>query len=82
MAKQGLLLAVLLSHPEPVTSLSGFVHADHSVTLEWTLPSDPSVIGVTIYRDRLGSGDTVVFVLDGPVTSFTDASADPDDSYR
>ncbi len=74
-------LAVLF-HPLPVTSLSAFVNADHSVTLDWTLPADPTVVGITIFRDRLDSGETVVYVIDGAVGTYTDVTAIPHEGYR
>lgn len=82
MGKLATLVLALLYHPLPVTSLTGSVAAGGDVTLQWTLPADPSVVGITIYRDHLGSSQTVVFVLPGLQTTYTDSSADPDESYR
>ena len=82
MTKLAPLVLALFYHPLPVTGLTGTVGAGGSVTLQWTLPADPSVVGVTIYRDHLGSSSTTVFVLSGLVTAHTDSSADPDEGYR
>jgi hypothetical protein len=82
MANVRFLALALLIPPQPVTSLFAVVNADHSVTLDWNLPADPTVVGVTIFRDTLSSGETRVFVLDGPVTSFTDATAFAHEAYR
>jgi MYXO-CTERM domain-containing protein len=82
MVKTLALAAALLYHPAPVQSLGLVFNSSGSVTLQWTLPSDPSVVGVTIFRDNLHSGDTVEFVLSGSPTSFTDSALAPDDSYR
>jgi hypothetical protein len=79
---RAVLLFGLLSHPLPVTTISGVVNADGSVTVSWTLPADPSVVGVTIYRDDLEGGTDVIFELVGLSTSFTDASAPVHHSLR
>jgi len=82
MAKPLSLALALLFHPAPVTSVTVAVNPDDSVTLGWSLPADPSVVGVTIFRDHLGSSATVIFELWGSPTSFTDFSPDPHESYR
>ena len=82
MANPPFLALALLFHPLPVTSLFAVVNADHSVTLDWNLPADPTVVGVTIFRDRLDTGETTVFTLDGPVTTFTDVTNLPHEGYR
>ncbi len=76
------LLALLLTHPPPVTSINGVVNVDGSVTISWTLPAAPSVVGVTVYRDDLEGGSDVIFELVGLSTSFTDASAPVHHSLR
>ncbi|HXG62754.1 MAG TPA: fibronectin type III domain-containing protein [Planctomycetota bacterium] len=73
----------LLAPPSPVTSIGGDRNPDGSITVFWTLPSDPSVAGIWIERERLdGPDDLVIFDISAPVTSFTDASTRPDRSYR
>jgi MYXO-CTERM domain-containing protein len=76
------VLALALFHPEDVDHIDAFIGADNSVNLSWTLPSDPTVVGLTIYRDNLDNGDTTIFQIVGLTTSFVDTGADPDDDYR
>lgn len=81
----GWLLASLLaglSHPPPVQSLDGFRNADGTITLQWTLPPDPSVLGITIDREDLGDHDLTIFELTAPASSFHDGGARPGHSYR
>jgi hypothetical protein len=74
---------LLLAPPSPVTSIGGDRNPDGSVTVVWTLPPDPSVVGVTIERERLdGPDDLVIFEILTPATAFTDGSAQADRSYR
>jgi hypothetical protein len=78
------VLALLLAHhPADVTSFGGEILADDSVRLYWTLPGDASVVGVTIFRDRIdGDDDVIRFEIQGLQTEYTDASASPTRSYR
>jgi len=55
---RGVALVLLLTPPLPVTSIGAAINPDDSVTIRWTLPDDPSVIGVTVIRDRLDDFDT------------------------
>jgi hypothetical protein len=78
-----ILCLVLLSHPAPVTSIGGDRNPDGTITVTWTLPADPSVVGVTVERERLDeSDDLVVFVLNGAPVSLTDTTAEGNGSYR
>jgi hypothetical protein len=75
--------ALLLAPPSPVTSIGGDRNPDGSITVFWTLPSDPSVVGVWIERERLdGPDNLVIFDISVTATAFTDASARSDRSYR
>lgn len=76
------VLALALFHPDPVDNIDAVINADGSVTISWTLPADPSVVGLTIYRDNLDDGDTTIFEIVGLTTSFTDSSASHHDDYR
>ena len=69
-------------HPDPVQSLAVVRNIDGSITLSWTLPPDPSVVGVTIDRERLDGYDLDVFVIVGLASDFTDTTAHSDRSYR
>ncbi len=75
-------LVLALFHPEPVDHIDAVINADGSVTISWTLPADPSVVGLTIFRDNLDDGDTTIFKIIGLTTSFTDSSASHHDDYR
>ncbi len=75
-------LLLALFHPDPVDNIDAVINADGSVTISWTLPADPSVVGLTIYRDNLDDGDTTIFEIVGLTTSFTDSSASHHDDYR
>jgi hypothetical protein len=77
-----LLIALTLSHPPPVTTLGAIVNPDGSITINWSLPADPSIVGVTLFRDHWNGVADVVFEIVGISESFTDAGADPDRSYR
>lgn len=80
MRAAALLLALVL--PPPVTSIGAFANLDGSVTVTWTLPADPSIVGVTVVRERLDFLEPeVVFDL-GLNTSLTDFSAVIAGSYR
>ena len=80
MTRAWLLLAMAV--PAPVDNIDAVVNADGSLTLSWTLPADPSVVGLTIYRDNLDDGDTTIFQIIGLTTSYTDGSASHHDDYR
>ncbi|MFN3486233.1 MAG: hypothetical protein ACK44W_12225 [Planctomycetota bacterium] len=74
---------LVLAPPSPVTSIGGDRNPDGSITVVWTLPSDPSVVGVTIERERLdGPDNLVIFEILSPATAFTDGTARRDRSYR
>lgn len=78
-----LALLVLLAPPQPVTSIGAILNPDDSVTIHWTLPVDPTVVGVTIIRDRLDLFEAnTVFTLNGPAVDFTDATGLVTASYR
>ena len=80
-----LLLAplLLLYHPADVTGVGAEINADDSVRLTWTLPSDASVVGVTIFRERIdGDDDIYRYELQGLQTSYTDSTAFVTRSYR
>jgi hypothetical protein len=75
-------LVLALIAPPPVTNVSGVAKLDASVTLFWTLPSDPDVVGVTITRERLDVVEPVPrFDLSRDIT-FTDFSTVLDATYR
>lgn len=75
------MLALALAHqPEPVGDLAGVRNPDGTVLLAWTLPTDPSVAGVTVVRQRLAGWDEDLFEL-GAVDSFLDGTAQGDRSY-
>ena len=76
------LLALALFHPEDVDNIDAFIDTDGSVHLSWTLPSDSSVVGLTIFRDNLDNGDTTIFQIVGLTTSFVDTGASHHDDYR
>ena len=78
-----LALLVLLAPPQPVTSIGAVINPDDSVTISWILPADPTVVGITIIRDRLDLFEpNTVFTLNGPVTEFTDATGLVTANYR
>src|SRR5688572_6996289 len=80
MRAGALFLALVL--PAPVVTVGVFINPDDSVTIAWTLPADPDVVGVTIIRERLDVFEPEqVFVL-GLDTSFTDFSASVAGDYR
>jgi hypothetical protein len=75
-------LVLALVHPLPVATVDAFANPDGSVDLFWTLPVDPSVVGVTVFRERLDLFEPeLVFTL-GLDTSLTDFSASINGSYR
>ncbi len=76
------LLALVLHVPDPVLDLGAVRDVDGSVTLYWTLPPDPSVVGITVERERLDHYDWDVFEIVGLPGAFTDTTARWDRSYR
>lgn len=79
---RALLLAALLFHPADVVTVGVEILADGSVRLSWTLPADPSVVGLTIFRDNLDESSSTVFQIVGLTNSYTDGTLDRDDDYR
>jgi hypothetical protein len=76
------VLALALFHPDDVDHIDAFIEADGAVHLSWTLPSDPSVVGLTIFRDNLDNGDTTIFQIAGLTTFYVDSGASHHDDYR
>lgn len=75
-------LVLALVHPLPVATVDAIVNPDASVTLFWSLPSDPSVVGVTVFRERLDLFEPeIVFTL-GLDTSLTDFGTSINGTYR
>src|SRR6185503_14642412 len=75
-------LVLALVAPAPVPTIGASPHADGSVTIFWTLPADPGVVGITVFRERLDFFEpTVEFVL-GLDTSMTDFSTVVIGDYR
>jgi|SRR5882672_2434118 len=78
-----LALWLFLAPPLPVTSIGAVINSNGSITLSWTLPVDPNVVGVTIIRDRLDFFESnPVFTLVGAPVTFTDGTALVHASYR
>jgi len=75
------LFLALGYYPQPVQNLDGVRNPDGTVTLTWTLPADPAIVGVTVVRQRLAGWDEDVYELWGPVTTFWDQTAHRDRSY-
>ncbi len=75
------VLFLALSWPDPVTSIGAARNPDGTITVTWTLPADPTVIGVRLERERLDRYDYDVYHL-GTVSSFDDLSASSTRSYR
>jgi hypothetical protein len=76
-------LLLLLPPPAAITSIGVLINPDTSVTISWALPVDPSVVGVTIIRDRLDVFETnAVFTLTGAPVTYTDTTALVHASYR
>src|SRR5262245_66306118 len=80
MRTAALILALVV--PAPVTSVGAVSNNDGSVTIFWTLPADPAVAGVTVFRDRLDVFEPVVQFDIGRETSLTDFSTVFTGSYR
>lgn len=80
--KTVVLLLVLFSSPQPVTSLGGLWSSSGPITLTWTLPADPSIAGIRVFRERLDAFNEVIFEIPGLATSYTDTTSTHSDSYR
>jgi|SRR6185295_4424261 hypothetical protein len=80
MRAVALLLA--LSVPAPVSTIGATPNADGSVTVFWTLPADPTVVGVTVFRERLDVFESVVEFTLGLDTSVTDFNTVVTGDYR
>jgi hypothetical protein len=75
-------LFLALVAPAPVTSLGVVPNVDGSVTLFWTLPADPSVVGITVFRERLDLFEPVFEFTLGLDTEMTDFSTVVTGDYR
>jgi hypothetical protein len=75
-------LFLALVAPAPVTSLGAVPNVDGSVTLFWTLPPDPSVVGITVFRERLDFFEPLIEFTLGRDTEMTDFSTDVTGDYR
>ena len=75
-------LFLALVAPAPVTSVGVVPNVDGSVTLFWTLPADPSVAGVTVFRERLDFFEPEVEFTLGLDTEMTDFSTVVTGDYR
>jgi hypothetical protein len=80
MRTAALFLALIA--PAPVTTIGASPQPDGSVTIFWTLPADPSVVGVTVFRERLDLFEPVVEFSLGLDTAMTDFSTVLTGSYR
>jgi hypothetical protein len=80
MRAVALLLALVV--PAPVTAIGATSNTDGSVTIFWTLPADPSVVGVTVFRERLDLLEPIFRIDLGLDSSFTDFSTDINGAYR
>ena len=66
----------------PVSTVGATANGNGSVTIFWTLPVDPTVEGVTVFRERLDFFEpTLEFTL-GLDTSVTDFSTVVTGDYR
>lgn len=75
-------LVLALIAPASVPTVGATANGDGSVTIFWTLPVDPTVVGVTVFRERLDLFEpTLEFTL-GLDTSVTDFSAVVTGDYR
>ncbi len=75
-------LVLALVHPLPVTTLDAIANFDGSVSLFWTLPADPSVVGVTVFRERLDVFEPEISFVLGLDTTLTDFSTSISGAYR
>jgi hypothetical protein len=80
MRAVALLLALMA--PVPVTGIGASPNADGSVTIFWTLPADPDVVGVTVFRERLDVVEPIFRIDLGLDSSFTDFSTVLTGAYR
>jgi hypothetical protein len=80
MRTVALVLALLA--PAPVTGIGATANPDGSVTIFWTLPADPDVVGVTVFRERLDVVEPIFRIDLGPDSSFTDFSTVVTGAYR
>jgi len=75
-------LVLALAAPAPVTTIGATPNPNGSVTLFWTLPTDPDVVGVTVFRDRLDVAEATFQVDLGLDTAFTDFGTVLSGTYR
>jgi hypothetical protein len=75
-----LLLAGLAAATAPVVNLDVTLSGS-SVVLTWTLPNDPTVAGVRIYRQEYDSGNLIIFDVPGQPTAYADTTAFLDEDY-
>src|SRR5678816_2495468 len=80
MRAVALLLA--LSGPAPVVAVGATPNNDGSVTVFWTLPADPTVVGITVFRERLDVFEPVLELTLGLDTSLTDFNTVVTGDYR
>jgi hypothetical protein len=79
---RALALLLALSVPAPVLTVGATPNHDGSVTVFWTLPADPAVTGVTVFRERLDVFEPVVEFTLGLDTSLTDFNTVVTGHYR
>ena len=81
-----LLLAGLIAHhgPDPTSGLYAVREADGTVTLNWVLPADPTIVGVTIDRFRIDDHhhDLDIIEIVGLTETYHDTSARADRGYQ
>lgn len=75
-------LMLTLGLPLPVTTIGAAANPDGSVIVFWTLPRDPTVVGVTVFRQRLDLFEPEVVFSLGLDTQIVDFSASVTGSYR
>lgn len=75
-------LVLVLGLPLPVTTIGAVANPDGSVTVAWTLPADPTIVGVTVFRERLDVFEPEIQFVLGLDTSLTDFSTVITGSYR
>ena len=76
-----LVLLLGIPNPERVTTVGVGRYPDGTVRLNWTLPADPSIVGVTLYRYRFRDNELVIFEIQGLTDGYDDVSAQADESY-
>jgi hypothetical protein len=79
---RALALLLALSVPAPVLSVGATPNNDGSVTVFWTLPPDPAVVGVTVFRERLDVFEPLIEFTLGLDTSLTDFNTVVTGDYR